>query len=281
MFLLCLIFIVCIFWVLQIANYTVDGIWAEIIAKLLAVGDIFYGENVKIFSYYLDFSYPSTILVFGFLIYVLNFMVEAKKNIEQQAEILKEKQKKADEQRLNKELQTKFVTEELKNKNCSILLDMNGHYEKRGWDDNADKVITSKELFDNFINRLEQNNISLKISIYENKLLIEIDNIAQVDIKLNVIYVLLNKMKEDLYNEACIMDWCGAIDTYKYEYEKSAKLNRLMKALEVAFSNGIICFNSFKIRYELNQNRKYTLVSLGGYNIEDDDLEIFKLKRIE
>ena len=44
---------------------------------------------------------------------------------------------------------------------------------------------------------------------------------------------------------------------------------------------GNFCFNSFKIRYELNQNRKYTMVSLGGYNIDDEDLEIFKLKKLE
>lgn len=279
MCLISLIMIVYVFWVLQIANIQLNDACRDIVNLTLFVGDMFYGETLRIYSYDIDFSYLSSIIVYAVLFYLLHLIVEFIKNMEQQVQISINKIKRSEEKKLNDELQANFLKEEFKIKNGMLMLDIKSISIKRSWNSEEKKGFTSSELINLLLTELEKNNIHFKYEIFNGKLLLDLDNLSQFDMNLNKLIVILKRMQEDLYRDYCNITWCIATDVYLNEKDRAWKIPRLSKTLEVFSINGAICLATFKLRYELNPVRKYKLVSQGVFNIQEDNLEVFKLEK--
>lgn len=265
-----------LFWVLEIFNIPMGDTLNDFFHAIANIGGSLYGETLKIGNYNVNFSFLSTLILFSLVSYCITLLIEFIEGLGVKAENLKQKVKNVVAREFNKNLEKEVEKEILKSNKFLVLIDFRIESNKSSWDDNF-KEMTIKNVTSSFFALLE-GNIECESEFIDDKLLLIFNDFAIVDKSLTVLESLFGTLKKEYKERKCVIDWSAAIDTYEYITDVGEKTQTLKKLLKLFIPDRFMCLATFVARYNLQQDKKYDLMSNGFYTVNGQE-EVFTLRK--
>lgn len=271
-----LLIMVVVVWLLLILNMKLNSTVASIFYSVTRIGAFFLSGGIKIGLYYIDFSYLSTVIVFFLILYFIDFVIEYLGNLDKKNKIKKLNEEKRELVEVNAEIQRDLVQAELKNNSFIVLFDFSIKDNRSSWESENARKHTKKDIIISLLALLEGNLDCESVFVDDNIMLIFENSFSSVDITLNMICSLMRTLVEEYKQKKCSITWSAALDVYKDRVDREKKSQEMLRLLPLQIPH-FSCLGTFKNRYELKTNPRYTIKSNGVYAISGNE-EIFTLE---
>ncbi|MCQ2789727.1 MAG: hypothetical protein MJ229_05040 [bacterium] len=257
-----------IYWLLTSMGLVLPEYIAQAFDSINMFGALIVTDAVVLNGAYVHFSFGVTIAIFLGIIKLLDILVEFVIYLNNQLNLSKEKIKEANEKKATQRRHEEYIKEESKNNKILLMVRFGVEYQTSSFGKNSNNKITSKTVMSDFFSMLEGNIDECSADFVDDDLLLifnPFDNIDNFIRRLNDIFRVIEK--KYLVNGVKISLYLAA-DTAAKSSEILAKQENLIKLLELAIKNKVVCVESFKKRYAIKKFPNWNIQSIGTYNID-------------
>lgn len=276
-------FFIILYWMLQIAGAVFIEPFAPFFEGIKSITHIFYNRTVKTNTVEIDFAF--LMATFAILLFsgALKFVIEFVEFAETKYDSIYNYFKKKSEDLFNKDLEKQYLTQEQKNNKFLLLIKFQIVNFSRDKFFTQDSEVNIKEkemgILEDFSNNLEDI-LKCQKSFLNEELLLDFDDFNDIDEALLFTENIIKKLKHKYEAEKCQIDFLAGVETYANAKEIMPKTERLMKLIKLNLNGKILCLGTFKQRYLLIQNPKYTIEAQGVYKIIKNE-DVFCIKNLK
>lgn len=276
-------FFVILYWILQLAEVKFIEPVAPFFESIKAFIHIFYKRIVQMDNVSIDFSFLLAAFLALFISWGLQFVIELIEFAEKKYDNTYNYLKRKNEDSFNKDLEKQYLKEEYKNNKVLILIKFEtknlskDKFFSRDTEIDVDEVQEEilKEFFDNFVKGLkaEKKLINDGFLLYFN----DFDDIEKI---ISSILSDIKILKKKYIEKELQLNSIMSIDVYADDKEIESKIGKLIILNKLDLKNKIACFATFKQRYSLIKNPKYSVDPHGIYKIFDEE-SVFFINRLQ
>lgn len=273
-------FFIILYWILQLAGINFIKPLASFFEGIKAFTHIFYNKTAQINGAAIDFSFLISALTILLFVFGLKFIIDYIEFAERKYDSICNYLKKKKEDSFNIKLEKQYLTNEYKNNKFLVLIKFN--VTDLSKDKFFNKDISNgieqkqKEILKEFSDGLEEK-LKFQERFINEGILLYFYNFDNID---EILSIVKNNIK-DLslrYNEQQYrINFFIGVEVYADTEEIPLKVEKLIKLVKLGLANNIICLSTFKQRYALIKNPKYTVETQGVYTIIENE-DIFALK---
>jgi hypothetical protein len=280
-FLIFLSFFIILYWILQIAGMQFDDLFTLVFENIKNFTHLFYNRITTIGGASVDFSFLVATLSFLLIVWAINFMLQYIKLIEENYEKTHERLRQKNENTFNAELKREYIMQEYKNNKFLLMINFNliDKHDKFFTGDDFSKTKEKELLFDFF--EIIDEDIECRKETVNNGILLYFDDFNSVDKSIYNIEKIIEELKIKYFSEQYFIDFYISADVYAKSNELEQKIKLLLSLIKLGLKNKIICPSTFKERYSLVKNPKYTIKQESNYQILGENRDLFCIKNLK
>ena len=277
-------FFTILYWLLDIAKVAFVEFFTPCFNPLKDFVHLFYTRTVKIDEISIDFSFLIIVFIFLFIAWIMNYIVEWIEFAEIKYDKLHNYIKNKEEEVFNQNLEYAHMKLENKQKKILILikfsavdLTKDSFYTR---DTQSGVEEKEKESIIAFWEILSDN-LKFEETFFEKTLLLYFDKFGQINDILLLMESAVKQIKSEYRDNNWQLHHHIAIDAYSSENELIVKAKNLKVLLTLDLKDEVLCFATFKQRYLAMKNPKFSIEEKGVYCINENQEEVFCVKKIK
>ncbi|MCI1274337.1 MAG: hypothetical protein LKG27_07905 [Clostridiaceae bacterium] len=280
--LLILIFLTAGYWFCNAAGINFLAFVQPLAAHITSFVHSFYHQQAQVGEQ----SFDGSILLFDILAFiVIIFLSKLKIEINKYQDDIDVKIRNTQlklEQDFNKQLERETKSKLNKFNNYAILIkiELKNCKVNNAWGEvqNIDEAGRENQIFRSLNTCLNTFN-NIKTAKTGNKYLILADKFNTFDKIMTIVVNELATLKLAQRKERWIMDATTAVATYRNSGNNEVKnvYNDLQTLIDLDLKGEAICLGNFSMRYEMSDNSEFIIEKKGHYDINDNDISVWKL----
>lgn len=278
-------FFTILYWLLDLGGLKLDLQIISFFESIKAFIHTFYTRVVVIDDISVDFSFLLAIFLFLLTSWGLKFVIEYINIFEQKYDSLHTIYKNQTEKLFNIQLEQEYLNQEYKNNKFLILIKFSAlNLKKRDFfsrdntvESGQEEVEIEKKALEDFLKNIKEN-LNCQTNVLDDGVLLYFNCFNDINKILFKIETIISILKQKYREEQWNISYLISLDIYSNETEINSKIKKLIILTKLSLKNKIACLATFKHRYSLIKNPKYTFESQGVYEISKNE-EVFTLQK--
>lgn len=244
---------------------------------------LFYNRTIKVDQDSIDFSFLIATFIMLGLVYGLKFVVEYIHKAEYKFEKIHKAVKNKHEEIFNAALEKEYIKSESKNNKFLVVIKFSASNAAKDSFFDKDSEVGVEEIEKEVIN--EFMNDSTEILKYQKKvirdyIILNFNDFEAVDRTISLIKGTVKDIAKKHSEERWKISSFISLDVYAEESEIIPKAKKMVQLVKLGFNDMFVCTSSFKQRYSIQKNPRYTIEHHGTYTINQQKEDVFSIKSL-
>lgn len=245
---------------------------------IYAAQSVIYKPNLSILpvDFTLVIAAIEMLVVAGFIVYVLNFIIE----FEQVFDKVQRDGQRRFEKNFNTQLKKNVVNVEVKRNSFAMLykIEIEPMFKQYAFEE---KVVNTKEVSIKyntmFLNLMKQSFNARNISLSDSNLLI-FNDVNMCNDVFRRLYEFIKQSKEGLKQNNLKFNLKTAVCIAGIQDAQDSYVPKLRKLINIAVPGKIMSLADFKIRYETLKDKPFKINSIGEYGMNTEIIDVYTLE---